>query len=90
MMRTFEPPHQEEEDMRWIYLTVIIVFAVATLIFAFQNLEPTTVSFLGFRVRAPLAVLTILVYLLGAATGGSLLALLRRSYQRSPTFMGSS
>jgi lipopolysaccharide assembly protein A len=76
--------------MRWIYLAVIIVFAVATLIFAFQNLEPTTVSFLGFRVRAPLAVLTILVYLLGAVTGGSLLALLRRSYQRSPTFMGSS
>jgi putative membrane protein len=76
--------------MRWIYLAVIIVFAVATLIFAFQNLEPTTVSFLSFRVRAPLAVLTILVYLLGAVTGGSLLALLRRSYQRSPTFMGSS
>ena len=76
--------------MRWIYLAVIIVFAVSTLIFAFQNLEPTTVSFLGFRVRAPLAVLTILVYLLGAATGGSLLALLRRSYQRSPTFMRSS
>ena len=76
--------------MRWIYLAVIIVFAVSILIFAFQNLEPTTVSFLSFRVRAPLAVLTILVYLLGAVTGGSLLALLRRSYQRSPTFMGSS
>jgi uncharacterized integral membrane protein len=67
------------------------VFAASTLIFSFQNLESTTVSFLSFRVRAPLAVLTILVYLLGAVTGGSLLALLRRSYQGSrPTFMGSS
>jgi len=76
--------------MRWIYLAVIILFAVSTLIFALQNLESTTVSCLSFRVRAPLAVLTILVYLLGAATGGSLLALLRRSYQRSPTFRGSA
>lgn len=69
--------------MRWIYLAVIIVLALATLIFAVQNLETATVSFLGFRIRAPLAVLTIVVYLLGAATGGSLLALLRRSYAGS-------
>ena len=31
----------------------------------------------------PLALLTIVVYLLGAATGGSLFALLRRSYEGS-------
>jgi uncharacterized integral membrane protein len=76
--------------MRWIYLAVIIVFALATLIFAVQNLETATVSFLGFRFRAPLAVLTIVVYLLGAATGGSLLALLRRSYEGSKRAILSS
>ncbi|HWX60975.1 hypothetical protein [Bradyrhizobium sp.] len=76
--------------MRWIYLAVIIVFALATLIFAVQNLETATVSFLGFRIRAPLAVLTIVVYLLGAATGGSLLALLRRSYEGSKRAILSS
>ncbi len=69
--------------MRWIYLVFIILFAVATLVFAVQNLETVTMSFLGFTVRAPLALLTIVVYVLGAATGGSLLALLRRSYQGS-------
>ena len=69
--------------MRWIYLAVIVLFAVATLVFALQNLEAATVTFLGFRLRAPLAALTIVVYLLGAATGGSLLALLRRSYAGS-------
>jgi len=69
--------------MRWIYLAVIVLFAVATLVFALQNLEAATVTFLGFRVRAPLAALTIVVYLFGAATGGSLLALLRRSYAGS-------
>jgi putative membrane protein len=69
--------------MRWIYLAFIVLFAVATLIFALQNLDAVTMSFLGFKVRAPLALLTIVVYLLGAATGGSLLALLRRSYEGS-------
>jgi uncharacterized integral membrane protein len=69
--------------MRWIYLAVILLFAIATLIFALQNIEAVTMSFLSFEIRAPLAVLTIVVYLLGALTGGSLLALLRRSYEGS-------
>lgn len=69
--------------MRWVYLAVIILFALATLVFAVQNLEAVTVSFLGFESTAPLAVLTILVHVLGAFTGGSLLALLRRSYEMS-------
>jgi lipopolysaccharide assembly protein A len=72
-----------EESTRWFYLAVIVLFAVATLVFALQNFEIVTVSFLGFRLRAPLALLTIVVYVLGAATGGSLLALLRRSYEGS-------
>ena len=77
--------------MRWIYLAFIILFAVATIVFAVQNLETVTMSFLGFKVRAPLALLTIVVYLLGAATGGSLLALLRRSYEGSRrSVMGSA
>lgn len=76
--------------MRWIYLAVIVLFALATLIFALQNLKVVAVSFFGFEVRAPLAVLTILIYILGALTGGSLLALLRRSYERSQWSMGNS
>ena len=67
--------------MRWLYLTVIVLFSVATLLFIFQNREFVTMSLLGFNVRAPLAILIAVVYLLGAATGGSLLALLLRSYK---------
>jgi uncharacterized integral membrane protein len=70
-------------DMRWLHLTVVIVFAVAILVFVFQNLEFVVVSFLGFHVRTPLAVAVGLVYLLGMATGGSLWALLRRSIDGS-------
>jgi uncharacterized integral membrane protein len=69
--------------MRWVCVAVIVLFAAATLTFALQNLEVVTMSFLGFSARAPLAVLVAVVYLLGAATGGSLLALLRRSYEGS-------
>jgi putative membrane protein len=69
--------------MRWIYLAVIILFAAATIIFALQNLEIVTMSFLSFNARVPLALLAVVIYLLGAATGGSLLALLRRSYEGS-------
>lgn len=67
--------------MRWVYLIVIIVFVAAIMVFAIQNRELVTMSFLGFSVRAPLAVMAVIVYVLGAITGGSLLALLRRSVQ---------
>jgi lipopolysaccharide assembly protein A len=69
--------------MRWIYLAVIILIAAATIIFALQNFEIVTMSFLGFNARVPLALLVGVVYILGAATGGSLFALLRRSYEGS-------
>jgi lipopolysaccharide assembly protein A len=64
--------------MRWVYLAIIVVLGLATLIFAFQNLETVTMSFLGFTLSVPLALLVIVVYLLGAVSGGSLFALLRR------------
>ncbi|MGA7999065.1 MAG: hypothetical protein WCA28_29740 [Bradyrhizobium sp.] len=76
--------------MRWIYLGIIIVFAVAIVIFALQNFEIVTMSLLGFDARVPLALVVAIAYLLGAATGGSLFALLRRSYQGSrQTMVGS-
>jgi putative membrane protein len=69
--------------MRWIYLAVIILFVAAMVIFALQNFEVVTMSFLGLTARVPLALLVAVAYLLGAATGGSLFALLRRSYEGS-------
>jgi len=69
--------------MRSVYLAVIVAFVAATLIFAVQNFEIVTMSFLGFSARVPLALLVAAVYALGMVTGGSLLALLRRSFQGS-------
>lgn len=67
--------------MRWVYLTVVVLFAAATIIFVVQNVEVVTMSFLGLSVRAPLAVLAAVAYVLGTLTGGSLYALLRKSVQ---------
>jgi lipopolysaccharide assembly protein A len=64
--------------MRWFYLAIVIVFVAATLIFVLQNFDPVTMAFLGLRIRAPLALLVAVVYVLGAITGGSLYALLRQ------------
>ncbi len=69
--------------MRWFYITVIALFVTAIIIFVVQNHALVTMAFLGFSVRAPLAILAAIVYLLGAATGGSLFALLRKSVRAS-------
>ncbi len=69
--------------MRWFYLTLATILVLATAIFALQNFQSVTVSFLNFRLSAPLAILIGLIYLLGMVTGGSLWALIRRTVEGS-------
>jgi putative membrane protein len=69
--------------MRWLNIIVVALFAIATAFFAIQNFEIVTLTFLGFSARVPLALLVVIIYVLGMATGGSLFALLRRSIARS-------
>jgi uncharacterized integral membrane protein len=67
--------------MHWVYLLVIILFVAAVVLFAIQNLQLTTMSFLGFSLRARPAVLAVVNDLLGAFTGGSLFVLMRATIQ---------
>jgi uncharacterized integral membrane protein len=69
--------------MRWFHIALIAVLAAAMLVFAAQNLQSVAVSFLSFGIRAPVAILVIVFYLLGMATGGSLWALIRWAWQGS-------
>ena len=69
--------------MRWVHSAIVVLFVAATLIFLVQNREIVSMDFLGFSVRAPLAVIAASFYLLGAITGGSAYVLLRRSVQAS-------
>ena len=54
--------------MRWLNIIIVALFAIATAIFAFQNLEIVTLSFLGFSARVPLAIMVVIIYVLGMAT----------------------
>jgi putative membrane protein len=65
--------------VRWIYLAIVVVFVAALLIFIVQNTASVDVSFLSLGVTLPLAILVLVAYVLGALSGGSLYALLRRS-----------
>lgn len=69
--------------MRWVHVTIIVVFAAATVTFGIQNREMVTMDFLGFSLRSPLAIMAAFFYVLGAITGGSLFALLRKSVAAS-------
>jgi lipopolysaccharide assembly protein A len=69
--------------MRWVYVIVVVVFVAALILFAVQNREVVTMSFLGFSLSAPLAILAAIAYVLGGITGGSLYALLRKSVRES-------
>lgn len=69
--------------MRWLHVAVVAVLAIAFLIFAFQNLQLVTAAFLGFSFTAPLALIVVVVYVLGMATGSSVWALVRWAWQGS-------
>jgi lipopolysaccharide assembly protein A len=70
---------QGDVCVRWFYLAIVIVFVAALIVFVFQNTQSVGISFLALSVTLPLAVLVFVVYALGALSGGSLYALLRRS-----------
>ena len=65
--------------MRWLYLAIVVLFVAALIVFVAQNTQSVGVSFLSLGATLPLAALVFVVYVLGALTGGSLYALLRRS-----------
>ncbi len=69
--------------MRWVYLVIVVLFVATVLIFVAENTDIVSISFLGSALSAPLALIVLVVYVLGAVTGSSLYALLRRSIQGS-------
>lgn len=48
---------------------LVLVIFILVLIFAFQNLEPTTVNLIFFSVNIPVLLLILGLYLLGVITG---------------------
>jgi uncharacterized integral membrane protein len=69
--------------MRTFYLVLLFLLVGVTALFALQNLRTITVSFLDWSVTLPIAVVVAGAYVLGMASGGSVLAFLRWTLQRS-------
>lgn len=67
--------------MRWVNVAVVVALAAAMLIFALQNLQVATVSFLGLQFSAPLALQVVIIYLLGMITGSGLSSMVRWAFQ---------
>jgi uncharacterized integral membrane protein len=63
--------------MRCVYIALIAVFVAIITLFKVQNLDRVTVELLGASTTLPVSVLVLLIYVLGALTGGTLLALMR-------------
>ncbi len=67
--------------MRWIHTAIVALFAVLIIVFAVENFQIITMTFLGFSLTVPMVLQVVIVYVLGMATGSSLLALLRRAIE---------
>ena len=69
--------------MRIFYLVLLILLVGVTVLFALQNLQTITVSFFNWSVTLPIAVVVAGAYVLGMASGGSVLAFLRWTLHRA-------
>ncbi len=65
--------------MRYLQSALLILFLLAILIFAAQNTESTSIRFVKWEAKLPLAILVILIYLFGMLSGWTVVGFVRRS-----------
>jgi len=63
--------------MRYVYMALIATFVAIVALFKVQNLDTVSVELLGASFTLRVSVLVLLIYVLGALTGGTLMALMR-------------
>ena len=68
--------------MRYFQAVILLVFLAAIGIFAVQNRDVITVSFLTWNLSEPVALLTVVVYLIGMLSGWAVVAFVRESLRR--------
>ena len=68
--------------MRYLTTFVLLVFLGAVAVFALQNTQSVKVNFLNWSLTAPVAFLTIGVYLIGMLSGWNVVTFLRRSLKQ--------
>jgi len=62
-----------------IFKTIILIlFIIVVAIFTFQNMELVELSFINIHLQIPLSFASILMYVLGALSGGILFSMLKK------------
>jgi uncharacterized integral membrane protein len=67
--------------MRYAYIALVAVLGALLVLFMAQNLQSVTVSLFAVNLAMPVWLLVLIVYVLGAFTGGAVYAFLRASVQ---------
>ena len=67
--------------MRYAYIALVAVLAALMVLFMVQNLQSVTVALFAINLAMPVWVLVLIIYTLGAFTGGAVYAFLRASVQ---------
>jgi uncharacterized integral membrane protein len=68
--------------MRYVQAALLLFFLGALGVFAVQNTSAITVRFLNWAVTAPLALVSVGIYILGMLTGWTVVAFVTRSIHR--------
>ncbi len=68
--------------MRFIQAVIFLIFLAVIGVFALQNTDVITVSFLNWTLSGPIALLTVVVYFLGMLSGWTVVAFVRGSVRR--------
>ncbi len=63
--------------MKYVYITLIVLFTAVVLLFKFQNLDSVTLTLFRMSLTLPASVLVFVIYVLGMLTGGFVVSLLR-------------
>lgn len=63
---------------------LLLTFIGALVLFTFQNLETARISFLSLHIEMPLSIVSVLIYILGAISGGLLFSMLKNLAKREP------
>lgn len=63
--------------MRWVFLAAVVILGVIVVIFAVQNFAAVNLTLFHVSLRAPLAFLALLFYVLGALTGAAVFSAVR-------------
>jgi uncharacterized integral membrane protein len=68
--------------MRLVYFLILLCFLAAIGIFAYQNDDKVTLTFLNWRIELRMSLLLLGVYVFGMLSGWTVVGFVKRSFER--------